>query len=54
MVQSHFFETLARADQALYQAKKGSKNCTCFNDGQNVALFEETTFKKPSDCGKNT
>ncbi|MGN0937636.1 GGDEF domain-containing protein [Acinetobacter amyesii] len=49
-----FFETLARADQALYQAKKGSKNCTCFNDGQNVALFEETTFKKPSDCGKNT
>ncbi len=31
-----FFETLARADQALYQAKNGSKNCTCFSDGQNA------------------
>ena len=32
-------ETLVRADQALYQAKHSSKNCTYFSDGQSFQLF---------------
>ncbi len=33
-------ETLAKADQALYQAKYSSKNCTCYSDGDGINLFE--------------